>query len=286
MASLVEPSRVGGLAPPVPENLQPGSRNARYSAVAIILHWLIAAMIIFNLSIGYFMEGFAPPFRAIALILHLSAGMTVLALTVLRVIWRLLHEPPAYPSEMKSWEQHAAHFAHFLLYCGMVLMPLTGWAILSAHPPPGSPGAAAKMAAMLHGPLVGTAGVPVRLPLADVQGSVAPRAGEKPEGVMPSASARTPVTSVAAAPPRRPPPTPKIWFVIPVPAIAPIQMIGAKPGGVPAQDRLHKQFVTWHGLGGWLMIALLLLHVIGALKHQLIDKQQELQRMGLGRRRH
>ena len=74
--------------------------------------------------------------------LHASSGLTVLTLTVARVVWRLFNAPPPYLAAMKPWERHTAHFAHFLLYAAMVLMPLTGWAILSAHPPPGSPGAA------------------------------------------------------------------------------------------------------------------------------------------------
>ncbi len=116
----------------------------------MVLHWVIAAFIIFNLCSGFFMAGWLgvasaipPPIRWLSLMLHASSGLTVLALTVARVIWRLFNAPPPHPATMKPWERHTAHFAHFLLYAAMVLMPLTGWAILSAHPPPGSPGAAA-----------------------------------------------------------------------------------------------------------------------------------------------
>lgn len=107
----------------------------RYSAVAIALHWAIAALIIFNIAFGFFMEGFKPPLKGIVIPLHISSGMTVLALTVVRIIWRLTHKPPAFTAGMKSWERTAAHLAHGLLYFIMVAMPLTGWAIISAHPP-------------------------------------------------------------------------------------------------------------------------------------------------------
>ena len=76
----------------------------------------------------------------------LAVAVTVLVLTVARVVWRLLNDPPPYPAGMKSWERHTAHFAHFLLYAAMVLMPLSGWAILSAHSPPGSRGAVVEFA--------------------------------------------------------------------------------------------------------------------------------------------
>jgi cytochrome b561 len=169
--------------------------------------------------------------------LHVSSGMTVLALTVARVTWRLLNAPPPYPAGMKAWERHTAHVVHFLLYAAMVLMPLLGWGILSAHPPPGSHGAAAEFA-----------GPPV-------------------------------------APPVGAPRILKIWNLFPLPAITPIEAIGREPGGVAAQHVLHKEFAEWHGAGGFLLLGLLLLHVLGALKHQFIDRLPEFGRMWIGRRR-
>jgi cytochrome b561 len=68
-----------------------------------------------------------------------------------------------------------------------------------------------------------------------------------------------------------------------MPVLAPIEAIGTEPGGVPAQHVLHEKFAEWHGVGGWLLLGLLILHVLGALKHQFIDKQSEFARMGIGR---
>jgi cytochrome b561 len=226
---------------------QNGVSNAlhdSYTRIAIVLHWAIAAFIIFNLCTGFFiaswLEGASatpPAIRWLSLMLHISSGLTVLALTVARVIWRLLNAPPPYPAAMKPWERHTAHFAHFLLYAAMVLMPLTGWAILSAHPPPGSRGAAAPIA--------------------------------------------RPPTAAPAGPPR----AVKIWNLVPMPVIAPIEAIGKEPGGVAAQHVLHEEFQERHGAGGFLLLGLLSLHILGALKHQFIDRQSEFARMGIGRRR-
>jgi cytochrome b561 len=122
---------------------------------------------------------------------HLSAGLTVLVLTVVRIVWRLMHEPPPYPDDMKRWERHAAHFAHFFLYAVMVLMPLTGWAVLSANPPAGSAGAEARQAAV-----AAAAAAAVAL------GSEAP----------------------AGPPPGPVPPPPRVWWVLmPMPPITPLQ---------------------------------------------------------------
>jgi len=68
-----------------------------------------------------------------------------------------------------------------------------------------------------------------------------------------------------------------------MPMIAPIQAIGEEPGGVAAQHVLHEEFVQWHSVGGFLLLGLLLVHILGALKHQFIDKQSEFARMGIGR---
>ena len=238
-----------------------GTSRDRYSRVAILLHWTIAAFIVFNLCTGFFMASWlteasaAPPqIRWLSLMLHASSGLTVLALTVVRVAWRLLNSPPPYPAAMKPWERHAAQFAHFLLYAAMVLMPLTGWAILSAHPPAGSRGAAT-----------------VELP-------PPPTA---PPGVKPGAASPADMSAPPAGAPR----TLMIWNLIPMPAIAPIEAIGEEPGGVAPQHVLHEQFAQWHGVGGYLLLGLLILHILGALKHQFIDKQSEFARMGIGRRR-
>ena len=232
-----------------------GASRDRYSRVAIFLHWTIAAFIIFNLCTGFFMASWLaetsatpPQIRWLSLMLHASSGLTVLALTVARVVWRLLNAPPPYPAAMKPWERHSAQLAHFLLYAAMVLMPLTGWAILSAHPPAGSRGAAT-----------------VKLP-------PPPTA---PLGVEPG----------AAPPPAGAPRTLKIWNLIPMPVIAPIEAIGKEPGGVAAQHVLHEEFAQWHGVGCYLLLGLLILHILGALKHQFIDKQSEFARMGIGRRK-
>jgi len=236
------------------------SEGARYTRVAIWLHWAIAILIIWNLLSGFLIWDLAReffkehrPFYFIGITLHLSSGLTVLALTVARIIWRLMHEAPAFPATMKPWERHSAHFAHFLLYAGMVLMPLTGWAILSAHPPAGSPGALASPSPM--------ANAPTRSALASASSGPQPAGG--PAGAHGA------------------PPPPGIWWIVPLPMITPIANIGIEPGGVKPQHILHEELANWHKVGGYLMLMLLLVHVGGALKHQFIDREPELQRMGL-----
>lgn len=102
----------------------------RYNATARLLHWLIAAMIAANLATGLLHD---PLERVVELMpFHKALGLTVLALSCLRLGWRMVGRPPAYPASMARWEIVAARGVHALLYALMIAMPLTGWIVSSA----------------------------------------------------------------------------------------------------------------------------------------------------------
>jgi cytochrome b561 len=103
---------------------------ARYSRVAITLHWTIAVLIIVNLAIGLLHETL---FKG-AIPLHKSIGMLVLVLSIVRLGWRLTHRPPGLPATVKRWERGLAHAVHWLFYALMILIPLSGWVFTSASP--------------------------------------------------------------------------------------------------------------------------------------------------------
>ena len=109
--------------------------TARYTRVAMWLHWVIALFIVVNLSIGLLrgvfpvMRGWMPGHKAI--------GLTVLALTLVRIGWRLAHPVPRLPATVPSWQRGAAHLVHGALYLLLLAMPLTGWLLVSGaerHP--------------------------------------------------------------------------------------------------------------------------------------------------------
>lgn len=112
-------------------------RALRYSTVAIVLHWAIAVLILYNLASGLLRPVLPRGF----FVLHVSSGITILLLSIVRVGWRLTHRPPPM-LPMRHWERRLAGVIHPLLYVAMLLLPLSGWALVSAKPPPGSPGAA------------------------------------------------------------------------------------------------------------------------------------------------
>ena len=106
----------------------------RYTLGAIAFHWLIAALIVTNLFLGWRMNQLAGMDRFTLFQLHKSVGITVLVLSVLRLAWRLGHRPPPYPATMRRWERVAATSTHWTFYGLMLAMPLTGWVIVSASP--------------------------------------------------------------------------------------------------------------------------------------------------------
>jgi cytochrome b561 len=228
----------------------------RYTNVAILLHWAIAALILYNLVSGLLRPVLPRGF----FMFHISSGITILALTIVRIGWRLTHRRPDY-LPMAAWERKLAHLVHFLLYVAMLLLPFSGWALVSANPPAGSPGAAYAEA---HRPP----------PPPSPAGGKDMRAPGGPAGV----------GKGGGQPPRKRGPT-MVWGLFKLPLIKPVNEIGRTPEGVPQQHALHERIETFHMIGGWVMLALFLLHVAGALKHQFVDRERELARMGIGRAR-
>ncbi|MBA4012639.1 MAG: cytochrome b [Phenylobacterium sp.] len=106
--------------------------RSHYSAVAIVLHWLIAAAIVFQVIIAWRMGGGRTPEGFALVQLHKSIGITVLLLSLARLAWRLTHRPPPLPAGMATWEKVLAKVAHVGLYVIMIGLPITGWIMVSA----------------------------------------------------------------------------------------------------------------------------------------------------------
>lgn len=109
----------------------------RYTTVAVFLHWLIALMLIGQLAGGFYMHNLPDTEAELKFELyqlHKSFGVTILLLTLVRLVWRLTHKPPPLPAEMPGWERAAARGAHAGFYVLLIAMPLVGWAVVSSSP--------------------------------------------------------------------------------------------------------------------------------------------------------
>ena len=106
----------------------------RYSAVAIVLHWTIALLILGNIGLAWYFNTLHGMARLNPLALHQSIGLTVLVLSVARLGWRLAVPPPPLPAYVTGWERWLAIAVHVGFYIVMIGLPLSGWAMRSASP--------------------------------------------------------------------------------------------------------------------------------------------------------
>jgi cytochrome b561 len=98
------------------------------------LHWIIAAAIVLQILGGWQMEDLKGPEKFAAFQTHKSLGLTILVLSIARLLWRIANPPPALPEGMKAWEKTAARVTHVGFYVLMIGIPIGGWVIISTSP--------------------------------------------------------------------------------------------------------------------------------------------------------
>jgi cytochrome b561 len=101
----------------------------RYTRTAIALHWLIALLIIGAFTLGLVMTDIpgVTPAKLRYYNWHKWAGVTVLLLALLRLLWRLGHRPPPLTASTPAWQRQASGAVHHLLYVLMFAVPLSGY---------------------------------------------------------------------------------------------------------------------------------------------------------------
>ena len=65
--------------------------------------------------------------EAWALYYHASLGIIIFILAVIRLAWRLTHQPPALPANIPRWQQKTSDAVHWALYVLMLMVPMTGF---------------------------------------------------------------------------------------------------------------------------------------------------------------
>ena len=106
----------------------------RYNAAARAFHAGIAVLVIANLTTGLLHE---PLEDAVNLMpLHKSLGLTILVVSVARVLWRFTWKAPAYGPTVGRVDVALAKVAHALFYGLLLLLPLTGWIMSSGSQRP------------------------------------------------------------------------------------------------------------------------------------------------------
>jgi cytochrome b561 len=103
----------------------------QYGATAKVFHWLVVALLLLQYPIGWLMpdihRGMKP---GAAMTFHLSFGIVILMLIVMRFLWRLTH-PVAPESSLPAWQQLSSEAVHWLLYALVLATAFTGWLFAS-----------------------------------------------------------------------------------------------------------------------------------------------------------
>lgn len=108
----------------------PDPGGGQYGRVAMLLHWGIGLALLAQIVFGFALDTIAPrgtPARGAVINLHKSIGILLLALVLVRLVWRLAHRPPALPRSLSPSTQRSATWGHRSLYACMLLMPLSGY---------------------------------------------------------------------------------------------------------------------------------------------------------------
>ncbi|MEY3633904.1 MAG: hypothetical protein RLZZ61_314 [Pseudomonadota bacterium] len=104
----------------------------KYSKIAILLHWAIAILIGTNVLLASLAEDLPRSARAAYMSPHKAIGISILILTIGRILWRLGHRPPAMPPQVAGLQATAGRAVHTLFYVLMIAVPLTGWLMIGA----------------------------------------------------------------------------------------------------------------------------------------------------------
>lgn len=122
---------------------RPGKLTAAveiYSAPARALHWLVVLLLLVQIPLGLYMVSFgaatkfAPPTGQMY-DSHKLLGLTILAVMLVRLAYRLVHGAPADEPTIEPWQKVASHLTHWLLYLMLLAIPIGGWLAVSYYGP-------------------------------------------------------------------------------------------------------------------------------------------------------
>jgi cytochrome b561 len=107
------------------------TNRLQYGTTAKVFHWLIVALLLVQYPLGWLMPDIHRNMKpGEGMIFHISIGLVILALIVLRLAWRLTH-PVAPDSSLPSWQRVGAEAMHWLLYVLVLATTITGWLFAS-----------------------------------------------------------------------------------------------------------------------------------------------------------
>lgn len=101
--------------------------RARYSAIAMLLHWAIAIAVIVNWRLAEAFENAEGADKLYWINQHKALGITILILSLARLGWRFFKKPPPLAASLAGWERMLAKTVHVIFYVLLIGLPIGGW---------------------------------------------------------------------------------------------------------------------------------------------------------------
>ena len=118
----------------MPTSIQAVAQAAGYDPGAKSFHWVTVALLGSQFIIGWIMPSMRNVTQPAGLItLHFSLGIVILAITAMRVFWRLAAGAPGPDASLPRWQHQAAQALHMVLYGLLFALVFSGWAYVSSH---------------------------------------------------------------------------------------------------------------------------------------------------------
>ena len=110
----------------------------RYSPIGVAFHWVMAALILFQLGWGFWTDVMMPGGdKVFAYQVHSAAGLPILILALLRGAWRILIPGPENDADRLGFQTKLARLTHILFYVCFFGLPISGWVMWSSIASPG-----------------------------------------------------------------------------------------------------------------------------------------------------
>lgn len=114
------------------------TQRGRFSPIGIAFHWIMAALILFQIGWGFWTDFLMPGGDKLrAYEIHSAAGLPILLLAILRIGWRTMVADPYNDADTQGFQTKIAHATAIIFYITFFTLPLSGWAMWSAVAPPG-----------------------------------------------------------------------------------------------------------------------------------------------------
>lgn len=109
-----------------------GNNADQWGWLSKVFHWITAALIFIQIPLGFYADELKlSPLKIDMFVWHKSIGMLILMLVILRLLWRIKSTVPRAIAGT-ALEKAMATTAHYVLYCLMLALPLSGWLVSSA----------------------------------------------------------------------------------------------------------------------------------------------------------